>query len=95
MSNPHHETELRQLGNRYVVMALFQISVINHTFSACDSHELPSAEEAGKQGIRSALAIGVEEVTGGESFFGAEIRIEEGDKTVRRFMVSVGATPLQ
>ncbi len=76
-------------------MPSYRIRVINHSFSACDDHEMPSPEAAGEQGIRAALAIGVEEVAGGKPFFGAEVRIEDGQGTVARYVVSIGASPLQ
>ena len=76
-------------------MPIYRISVVNRTFSACDDHEMPSADAAGRQGIKAALAIGAEEVGNGEPFFGAEIRVEDGGETVRRFVVSVGASELQ
>ena len=76
-------------------MPTYTISVINHTFAARNEHEMPSLDEAGKQGIKSALAIGSEEILEGKPFFAAEIRIEEGDETLSRFIVSVGATPIQ
>ena len=76
-------------------MPTFLVSVINHSFTASDEHEVSSTAEAGQQGLASALAIGTAEVMKGERFFGAEVRVERSGKTVGRFMVSVGATPLQ
>lgn len=76
-------------------MPTYRISVINHTFKAHNSHDAPTLDAAGKHGIKSALQIGAEEVSKGMPFFGAEVRIEEGDGTVSRFIVSVGASPLQ
>lgn len=76
-------------------MPKFRITVINQTFTASDDHELASLNEAEKQGIKAALAIGVEEVANGNPYFGAEIRVEEDDETVGRFVVSIGASSLQ
>ena len=79
---------------RYDRMPLYKITVNNRTFTACDDHDMPSIEAAGRQGIRAALAIGAEEVGEGEAYFGAEIRVEEEGKIVGRYVVSVGASPL-
>lgn len=76
-------------------MPIFRISVVNQTFRASDDHELPSVDAALKQGIKAALAIGSDEVTDGSPFFAAEIRIEDGPETLGRFVVSIGASPLQ
>lgn len=76
-------------------MPTYRISVINHTFTSCNSHEAPTLDSAGKHGLKSALEIGTEEVVNGNPFFGAEIRIEEDEKVVRRLVVSIGASPLQ
>jgi hypothetical protein len=76
-------------------MTLFRISVVNATFSACDEHELSTISDARLEAIKSALAIGSEEVTKGKEFFGAEVKIEESDTLVARFVVSVGASPIE
>ena len=76
-------------------MPTYRVSVINHTFTASNDHELPSLEDARTQGIRAALAIGLDEVANGTSFFGAEVRIEDEGHTLARFVVSVGASQLQ
>lgn len=83
------------LAERWVVMPTYRLTVINQTFTATDEHELPSLDEARKRGIRAALDIGAEEVTNGNPFFGAEVRVQDGDEEPHRFMVSVGASPLQ
>ena len=76
-------------------MPTFRISVVNQTFRASNDHELASFDEARKQGIKAALAIGADEVANGEPYFGAEVLVEDGDETLGRFVVSVGASPLQ
>lgn len=93
--NPHHEAERFRLRARYVVMPTYRVIVVNGNFTASNDHKLPSLEDARKLGIRAALAIGADEVTNGTSFFGAEVRVEVGDETLRRFVVSVGASELQ
>ena len=76
-------------------MRNYRIIVVNHNFSACNDHEMPTLDAAEKQGLKSALAIGADEVANGTPFFGAEVRIEDDGNLVRRFVVSVGASPLQ
>ena len=62
---------------------------------SANHHEAATMSEAKQQGIKGALEIGVEEVHKGKPFFGAEVRLEDGDELVGRFVVSVGASPLQ
>lgn len=76
-------------------MPTFRISVVNQTFRATNDHELASFDHARQHGIRAALAIGTEEVSNGEPYFGAEVIVEDGDKMLGRFVVSVGATSIQ
>jgi hypothetical protein len=74
---------------------LFRISVLNETFSACGEHELATASDAKTEGIKGALAMGSDEVSKGKQYFGAEVKIEEGDELVGCFVVSVGASPIE
>ena len=76
-------------------MHTFRITVINQTFRASNDDEFASLADASRQGIKSALEIGMDEVVNGKPFFGAEIKIEKMDETVGRYIVSVGVTPIQ
>lgn len=76
-------------------MPTYRITVINQTFTACDDHELPSFDVARVQGIKAALEIGSDEVAKGSPFFAAEIRVADGDETLGRFVVSIGASSIQ
>ena len=76
-------------------MATFRITVINQDFRASEDYDLPSIDDARRQGIKAALAMGTDEVHGGKSFFGAEVRVEDGEGKVTRSVVSIGASPLQ
>ena len=76
-------------------MPTFRIIVINAEFSASEDRDLPSVEDARKQGIKAALAMGADEVHSGKPFFGAEVRVENDGETVSRSVVSIGASPLQ
>lgn len=80
----------------YVRVPTYRIRVINHLFTASDTHDAPSLEEAVLCGVKGALAIGIEQVSGDlPCFFGAEVVIEERKKVLRRLLVSVGASPLK
>ena len=75
-------------------MPQFAITVVNDTFRARDVHDLRSADEAGAEALKGALAIGADEVCKGKKFFGAEVTVEQGDEMIGRFIVSLGATRL-
>ena len=76
-------------------MPTFRITVTNGDFRACEDYDLPSIEDARRQGIKAALAMGTDEVHAGKPFFGAEVRVEDGGGTVSRSVVSIGASSLQ
>lgn len=76
-------------------MAIYTISIDNETFSSSDKHEGHSLDTATAQALEGALRIGAEEVVRGEKFFAAEVKVETEDQLVRRFVVSIGASPLQ
>lgn len=80
---------------RYVCVPTYRITVINQTFRACDDHELASFDLARVQGIKAALEIGSDEVAKGNPFFAAEVLIADGDETLGRFVVSMGASSIQ
>lgn len=76
-------------------MSVYQINVINKEFDASETVDAASPSDAKTQAMKGALEIGVDEVLKGVPFFGAEIRISEGDTTIERMMVAVGVTPLR
>ena len=76
-------------------MPTFRISVLNETFSARDEHDLTTAADARDEAIKGALAIASDEILKGKRFFGAEVRIEDGEDLVERYVVSVGASPIE
>jgi len=76
-------------------MATYRIRVINSRFKASNEQVYPDLEAAKDAGTRAALEIGCEQVRRGEVFFGSEVRVEDHDQVVARFMVSMGVTPLQ
>lgn len=76
-------------------MATFSITIVNRHFTASNNYELDSVGDARKEAIKGALQIGVDEVSNGKPFFGAEVKIEQHEEVVSRFVVSIGASPLQ
>ena len=73
---------------RYVRMPTFCISVTNNVFSASSRHDVPTLEAASKEGLRSALAIGSDELVGGETEFRADVCVD-GHNVARRFTVAL------
>ena len=76
-------------------MPTFQIRVINTHYDNSNKLDLPSAEEARAEALKSALQIGVEEVCNGTPFFGAEVRVESDGKVHDRLVVAIGVSPLR
>jgi len=75
-------------------MPTFQIRITNETFASTNNHEGHSLDDVTVQAIKAALQIGTEEVAAGKDFFGAEVKVETANEVVKRFIVSVGASPL-
>ena len=48
-----------------------------------------------KRRALKARSIGSDEVSKGKQYFVAEVKIEEGDELVGRFVASVGASPIE
>jgi hypothetical protein len=76
-------------------MPTYSIHIVNSDFISTNSYEASSAKAARSEALKGALEIGSEEIRQGKSFFGAEIRIEDGGEVVERMMVAVGASALQ
>lgn len=76
-------------------MPTLLVTVVNETIESRNHHEAATASDAYQRAIRGALEIGVDEVSNGKPFFGAEVKVENGDSLMGRFVVSVGASPLQ
>ena len=76
-------------------MATYRLSIVNEHFS--DTAELKATDvmRAWQEAIASAIAIAADQVSHGSPFFGAEVRLEEGETLVGRYVVSVGAIPLK
>ena len=76
-------------------MATYRLSIVNEHFSSESDLEARDQLGAWHEAIKSAITIAADQVSHGNPFFGAEIRLEEGSKLVGRYVVSVGATPLK
>ena len=76
-------------------MPSYSIHVVNEDFATATDHELPSMGAARTEGIRGALQIGVQEVSEGKSFFGAEITIKNEHEPTERMIVAIGCSPLK
>lgn len=74
-------------------MPTYRVHIINEHFSASEEQESADVVKAWKSAIGSA--IGADQVSHGSPFFGAEVRLEEGNKLIGRYVVSVGAAPLK
>ena len=76
-------------------MPTFSINIVNSDFASSNSLDATSPEAARSEALKSALQIGSEEVCNGNPFFAAEIRIQNGDETIERMVVAIGASALQ
>ncbi len=76
-------------------MAGFRIDIVNEHFEQSGELEAEDVSAAWKKALKSALTIAADEVSEGNPFFGAEITLAKGDKSIGRYVVSVGATPLK
>lgn len=76
-------------------MAAYRLSIVNEHFSSEGDLEASDQLGAWQEAIKSAITIAADQVSHGNPFFGAEIRLEEDNKLVGRYIVSVGAMPLK
>ena len=76
-------------------MPTFHIRIINSDFKAEEHQECSDLDAAKKHALKGALEIGSEQALNGHPLFGAEVRIDQSDETVARFLVTVGSSPLQ
>ena len=76
-------------------MPTYRISIINEHFSQSGDQEAADVVQAWQKAIGSAIAIAGDQVSHGNPFFGAEVRLEQGKKQIGRYVVAVGATPLK
>ena len=76
-------------------MATYRLSLVNEHFS--DTADLKAEDEvqAWQEAIKSAIVIAADQVSHGNPFFGAEVKLEKGKTVVGRYVVSVGCSPLK
>jgi hypothetical protein len=75
-------------------MPKYRITIVNEHFSQSAEQAAPDVIEAWQKAIGSAIAIAADQVSHGNPFFGAEVTLDEGNKRIGRYVVAVGATPL-
>lgn len=95
LPDPDHFVERRTFAVRFRQMPTFEISIVNESFSSSNDHEEHSLDEATTKALTGALQIGAGEVISGKNLFAAEVRVSTANEVVRRFVVSVSASPLQ
>lgn len=78
-----------------LAMPTYRVTIVNEHFSQAGDQEAADVVGAWKMAIASAISIASDHVSHGAPFFGAEVTIEEGNKKIGRYVVSVGATPLK
>lgn len=60
-------------------------------FASSEELDCASNVDVLKQGIKSAIAIDSDQLSSGKAFFGAEVKREQGNKELIRYIVAVGA----
>ena len=76
-------------------MPTYRVSIVNEHFAQSADQEAPDVIKAWQKAIGSAIAIAGDQVSHGNPFFGAEVRLEEGGEQIGRYVVSVAAAPLK
>jgi hypothetical protein len=76
-------------------MPTYHIRIINSDFKAEEHRDCSDLEGARKHALKGALEIGSELALNGHALFGAEVRIDQEEQTLARFLVTVASSPLQ
>ena len=79
---------------RYPPMPDFRMHIVNEDFQASDEFEATDADAARLAALKSALDIGLDEVLKGKKLFAAEVKVEGDGQPAKRFIATVGASPL-
>ena len=79
---------------RYPPMPGFRMHIVNEDFEASDEFEAADADSARQAALKSALDIGLDEVIKGKKLFAAEVKVEGEGQPTKRFIATVGASPL-
>ena len=72
----------------------FRMRIVNEDFEDSNEFAAADAEAARQAALKSALEIGLDEVIKGKKLFAAEVRIEADGQPPKRFIATVGASPL-
>jgi len=75
-------------------MPTYRITVVNEHFSQSGEDDARDVVEAWQKAIGTAIAIAGDQVSHGNPYFGAEVTLEAGNNRIGRYVVAVGATPL-
>ena len=76
-------------------MPTYRVTIVNEHFSQDAEQEAADVTKAWQKALHSAITIAAEQVSHGNPFFGAVVTLEEGNKQLARYVVSVGASPLK
>lgn len=76
-------------------MPTYRLTIINEHFDQSVELDAPDIETARRKAIASGIAIAADLVSAGESFFGAELIVDDGKGQVSRQVISVGTSPLK
>jgi hypothetical protein len=76
-------------------MPTYRITIVNEHFSQGAEQDAPDVSKAWQKALDAAITIAADQVSHGNPFFGAEVTLEEGNKQIGRYVVSVGASPLK
>ena len=76
-------------------MPTYSVTIINEHFSQSADEDARDVVEAWQRAIGSAIAIAGDQVSHGSPFFGAEVRLDEGNKRIGRYVLAVGVSPLK
>jgi hypothetical protein len=71
-------------------MPIYRVSIVNEHFSSSEEQDAPNAAKAWQKAISSAVAIAGDQLSDRNPFFGAEVTLEQGNKRIGRYVVSVG-----
>ena len=76
-------------------MPNYSLKIVNEHFSQEGDLEAKDNIDAWKKAMQSAITIAADQVSHGNPFFGAEVTLEQDNRQIGRYVISVGATPLK
>ena len=72
----------------------YRMHIINEDFEDSSEFAAADADAARQAALKSALEIGIDEVIKGKKLFAAEVSVEGEGEPAKRFIATVGASPL-